>query len=351
MAIDLEAAREFALKVWKYREGEAVSLLIHLGDRLGLYAALEDGVPRTAVELADETGLDERWVREWLAGQAAADLVERDAEGNYRMGPEARAVLVDEESLLFAAGGFSGGRPPELVDRIAGAFQTGIGLPYGEMDEAIAIQIDRMNGAWLRDFLVNAVIPLLDGVTTKLENGAKVADVGCGGGVAIEALARRYPESSFEGIDSSGHAIRRAESRLADLPNATAVLSDGDGLAATGDYDLVMTLDMLHDAPRPGSIAAAVRQALAPDGAWLIKDIRCGPTFESNLKNPVHAMMYGFSIETCLISATSTPDGAGLGTLGLHPDRLESLVRDAGFTSFRTHDPRDPVNLYYEVRI
>ncbi|MDH4365775.1 MAG: hypothetical protein OEY70_16995, partial [Acidimicrobiia bacterium] len=107
----------------------------------------------------------------------------------------------------------------------------------------------------------------------------------------------------------------------------------------------------LHDMPRPDRAAAAIRRAIQPDGTWLIKDIRSSGSFEKDRRNPMLAMFYGFSVASCLQSALSEPGGLGLGTLGLHPERAEQLVRDAGFGSFTTHDFNDAANLYYEARI
>ncbi len=350
MTFDQDKARAFALKVWKYKEGEVVSLMIHLGDRLGLYAALRGGVPATPDDLAGRTGLDARWVTEWLLGQAAAGVLDRDVDGAYSMSAETEQVMVDDESLLFAAGAFSGGTAPDIVDQIADSFRTGRGFTYGGMDRATARQIDRMSGAWLRTFLIDSVFPLLEGVQAKLERGANVVDIGCGGGIALEAIASAYPLGRYQGLDTSRHAITLAEDRVASMDNVTVSLIAGEDLDASHPYDLAMTLECLHDAPRPDLIARAVRLALKPDGTWLIKDIRCGPSYESNAANPVLAMMYGFSIISCLASGTSVTGGAALGTLGLPPTAVESLVKDAGFSDFRVHDLEDPVHLYYEVR-
>ncbi len=351
MGFDMDAARAFALKVWRFKEGEVVSVMIHLGGRLGLFRAMADGSLHTSTSLAAATDLDERWVREWLDGMAAAGLVDRSADADYSISPEAVAVLVAEDSLLYAVGGFAAGVAPEVIDLIVESFRTGHGFEYGDMDEATARQVDEMNGAWMHQFLVPVVIPMLDGVREKLLGGGTALDVGCGGGMALAALATEYPDATFRGVDTSGFAITLAHERLGDVPNATADLVAGEDVGAEDRYDLVMTLDMLHDAPRPDRVAAAVRRAMREDGTWLIKDMRCGPDYESNARNPLRAMMYGFSITSCLASGTSTPDGAGLGTLGLHPGKVEEIARAAGFSTFEVHDLPDPTHLYYEIRI
>ena len=112
----------------------------------------------------------------------------------------------------------------------------------------------------------------------------------------------------------------------------------------------MLTFDCLHDMTRPDAAAAAIRRAIADDGTWLVKEIRCDDTWAGNRRNPMLAMFLGFSITSCMSSALSEPDGAGLGTLGLPPRALEQLARDAGFTRFRMHDFEDPANLYYEIR-
>ena len=349
--MNLDDARAFALKVWKFKEGELVSIMIHLGDRLGLYAAMADGLRCTPTSLAEATGLDQRWVHEWLHGQAAAGLIDRDAESGYALTPEALAVLVEQDSLLYAVGGFTAGIAPKIIDQVADSFRTGRGFTYGEMDEATARQVDRTNGAWFRQFLIPVVIPLLDGVSDKLRASGTALDIGCGGGVALEALAAEYPEAKVRGVDTSGYAVALARERLAELGNAEVELVAGEDIVGESEYDLIMTLDMMHDAPRPDLIAESVRGAVKDDGTWLVKDMRCGPSFESNARNPLQALMYGYSISSCLASGTSAPDGLGLGTLGLHAEKLEEIVSAAGFSSVTVLDLIDPTHLYYEIRL
>jgi len=346
---DQDAARAFALKVWQYKQGEIVAATVHLGDRLGLYPALYEAGPTTAEALAAKVGLDERWVREWLLGQAAAGLIERSREGEHWMTPEQAAVLVDEDSLLFATAAFAGGLAPEEFVRIEQSFKDGIGFTYGDMGIEQARQIDRTNAAWLRDFLPDVVIPLLDGVSAQLREGARVLDIGCGGGVALEGLADRYPAGEYVGIDQSGPAVAVATERFAGRGNVHVREEVGENLDGSDKFDLIMTLDCMHDMGRPDLTAKAIKEALADGGTWLVKDMRCGPTFESNARNPVLALMYGYSVTSCLASGTSTRDGLGLGTLGLDPATLQRLATDAGFTGFEQLETPDPVHYYYRI--
>ena len=342
-----------AYQVWTYKQGEMVSLLIHLGDRLGLYRAMWGAGPVSSQELADRTGLHERWVREWLQGQGAAGLLVWHDDDRFELSDAAAAVLADEDnSLFFAAGAFGSPPAPDFVDDLAGAFESGIGLPYDRQGPAGAHRTERMLGPWSRLALVRTILPALDGVVDKLEAGGTCADIGCGAGVALVAMAERFPRSRFHGYDISRHAIERAGELVAEagLDNVELHLAGADSLPGEATFDLVLTFDCLHDMTEPTTTIAAIRRAVRADGTWLVKDIRAATAARDNLKNPMAAMMYGFSISSCMSSAMSEPGGLGLGTLGLPPELLAQFATDAGFTRFRVLDFDEPANLYYEVR-
>jgi 2-polyprenyl-3-methyl-5-hydroxy-6-metoxy-1,4-benzoquinol methylase len=354
--LDDDAIRLMAFRVWGYKQGEQVSLLIHLGDRLGLFRALAGAGPVTSDELAERAGLDPRWVREWVWAMAAAELVEHDPGGGtdrFELTRAGKAVLVDEDSsLFFAAGAFSTPPPPDLVDDYAECFRTGVGLPYDRLGPNGAHRTERMLGPWARLALVPVVLPMLDGIVDRLEAGADVCDVGCGSGVALEAMARAYPASRFTGYDPSRHAVERARVKMADagLDNVEIVHARAEDLPSEPSYDLVLTFDCLHDMTHPDEALRAVRRSLRDDGTLLVKEIRCADTLEQNRANPMLAMMLGFSITSCMSSATSEPGGMGLGTVGLPASRLQALAAEAGFSRFRSHDPGEPSNVYYELR-
>jgi len=366
--LDPDELKAFSFRVWNYKKGEMVSLMIHLGDRLGIYRAMDGAGPMTSAELASKTGLQERWLREWMRGQAAAELLDyQPAEGSHPAGSDSAdeqdgrfelsaygtAVLADEDSsLAFASGAFTGGTPPEISEKLADAFRTGIGLSYEEMGPNAAHRTERMLGTWIRLALVPQIIPALDGIHEKLSAGAVVADVGCGSGLALIAMAEAYPNSTFVGYDPNSHGIERGREHVAEreLTNVEFNVAGGESLPDEPRFDFLLTFDCIHDMPHPSTVIKAIRKAIRPDGTWLIKDIRSKPRFEDNLGHPMLAMLYGFSVSACMSSALSEPDGAGLGTLGFNPEVAEKMVREAGFTRFAEHDFSDPANLYYEVR-
>ena len=350
---DPKALGRFALKVWKYKEGEMVSLMIQLGDKLGLYKSLAGAGQVTPADLAERTGLHQRWLTEWLRSQAAAGLIASTDGDQFELTGEGVKVLADEEdSLHFACGTFARNNPPDYVDRLCEAFRSGIGLSYDQLGPSAAHSTERTLGPWSRIALVPKILPALDGVVDKLLTGAVAADVGCGAGVALTTVAAAFPASTFHGYDLSNHAIDRAAARVEEmgLTNVELHRARGEALPDEPVFDLVLTFDCLHDMTNPAGTMHAIRQAIRSDGTWLIKEIRGHPSFADNVRNPLAAMMYASSVASCMSSALSEPDGAGLGTLGLHRELCETMTRDAGFDRFTVHDLDDPANLYYEVR-
>lgn len=353
MELDEAEVGAYAFRVWGYKQGELVSLLIHLGDRLGLYRALDAAGPVTAASLAAATGLHERWLLEWLRAQAAAELLQSPDGEHFELSPAGAAVLArEDEHLRFAAGAFTAPLDPSVVDELADAFRTGRGLPYDRLGPSGAHRTERMLGPWARLALVPAIVPALDGVHERLTAGIRVADIGCGAGVALTSLAAAYPASTFHGYELSRHALERARARVAEAGLTNVELFDrrAEDVPAGADYGFVLTFDCLHDMTRPADAIAAIRAAIAEDGTWLIKDIRCDESWSTNRQNPMLAMFLGFSVTSCLSSALSEPDGAGLGTIGFPPQVAERMVREAGFGSFEVRDFDDPANLFYVVR-
>jgi 2-polyprenyl-3-methyl-5-hydroxy-6-metoxy-1,4-benzoquinol methylase len=352
--VDQDRIKGFMFHVFKQLEGAVVSGMIYLGDRLGLYKAMNELGTCTSEDLAGKTGLHERWLREWLRGQAAAKLVSHRGEGRFELTPEAALVLAVEESPVFSAGSF-GGLPAQfaVLEQLPACFRSGIGLPYDAQGCEGNRGVERGFAPWYRSMLLSVALPALDGVVPRLQAGAKVADVGCGAGVALIEMAKAFPRSEFHGYEISEHALALAEQNRTEAGLANLRFHDvrHDGMPLDASFDFITCFDCLHDMARPDLAIQAIRASLKPDGTWLIADINSKETFEENLeRNPMVAMMYGFSVMSCMSSALSEPDGLGLGTLGFTEQVARTMATNAGFTRFRRHDFDNPMNAYYEVR-
>ena len=341
------------LELFRIKQGEMVAAMMHLGTRLGLWQALRESEPCTSDELAGATGLRERWVREWLHGMAATELVQHD-DGRFALTPEARVALTDSDHWSYMPGVFGPPMTHREIERTAAAFRTGVGMTWAEHGDHACHMQCAMSAARQESFLVPVVLAAFEGATDRLRSrGGLIVDVGCGAGVAARLLASSFPEAAVVGIDPSERAIAtaRADARAAGLENLAYERGTFDDLDRFGPVDLLLTLDVLHDLPRPqDAIAAAIRN-LAGDGWWLVADIKGRGDLESNRKIPVLPYMYAMSVFYCMSSSLSEPEGAGLGTLGMYPDRLEEMVTSAGFTRFTRHEVElDPTNWYYEIR-
>jgi SAM-dependent methyltransferase len=352
--LDPDRLKHYLKHVFDQMAGATAAALIFLGDRMQLFGALAEHGPATSQELAERTGLDERWLREWMQGLGANGLLEYHGDGRFGLSAEGRVVLADESHPAFGAGMFAQlPKQMAVLEHLPESFRTGIGLPYDALGTEGAESIERGFAPWYRNLLVPYALPRLDGVVKKLEEGAKVADVGCGSGVALLLMADAYPSSAFHGFELSQHALERARSNLRSSRCGNVEFHDVRKAEMPQDasFDFIVTFDCLHDMTRPDRVIESIRGALKPDGTWLIADIKAHGTYEENVEaNPMAGMMYGFSVLTCMSSALSEEGGLGLGTLGFHEGVARSMCEKAGFTRFARAAIDHPVNAFYEVR-
>lgn len=332
--------------------GAAISgLLLHIGDRLGLYKAMDGAGPMTSSELAHRTGTNERYVREWLGNQTAGGYVVYDpTEGTYDLPAEHAMVLANDSSPTFLAGAF------EVIascyadhEVFVDAFRTGAGVAWPEHDERLFSGVVRLFRPSYAAHLVQEWLPALDGVIDKLRSGATVADVGCGWGASTMIMAQAFEHSAFAGFDPHPRSIEAARlaaeqaglQQRARFDIATAKDFPGEG------YDLVCMFDALHDMGDPIGAAQRVRQAMAPDGTLLLVEPNAGDALEDNL-NPVGRTYYGLSTVVCTPGSLAQEVGLGLGAQA-GERRLASLLREAGFSHVR-RVAETPFNIVLEAR-
>ncbi len=233
------------------------------------------------------------------------------------------------------------------------SFRTGLGHDYDSHGPEAAVGIERSFEPWNLANLLPVVLPALEGVTDRLAAGTSVADVGCGAGGALLLMAGAFPSSRFRGYDISRYALAHAEVKraAAGASNVSFVDPREEPLPHDGSVGLITTFDCIHDMTHPFEMMQALRGAIADDGTWLLVDIKAHDSFALNAtKNPMASLMYGISVLSCMSSAMSAPDGAGLGTLGLSAAKAEEMARAAGFSRFRRLDVDHPVNAFYEIR-
>lgn len=325
--------------------------MISLGDRLGLYKALAAGGPATSAELAARTGTVERYVREWLSANAAGGYVEYEpGTGRFSLSPEQEIALVDESSPYCILGGFeliaaASRAEPAIAER----FKSGEGFSWGAHDTRLFEGTERFFRPGYAANLVASWIPALDGVEAKLQAGAKVADVGCGHGASTIVMARAYPNSTFVGFDGHGPSIDRANEAAREAGVADRVrfeVADATSFPGEG-YDLIAHFDALHDMGNPVDSGRRVREALAPDGTWLIVEPFANDRLEDNL-NPIGRVFYGASTLLCTPHAISE---GGASTLGGQAGEagIRDVAERAGFRRFR-RATETPFNLVLEAR-
>lgn len=322
-----------------------------LGDRLGLYKALADG-PMSPAELARKTGTDERYVREWLASQAASGFVEADAGGErFHMTEEQVFALATEGSPAFIPGAYQVALGAlKAVPKLEKVFRTGLGFGWHEHDPWLFEGTERFFRPGYVANLVSSWIPALEGVDARLKAGARVADVGCGHGASTIILAQAYPEARLTGFDYHAPSIdwaRRAaqDAGVGDRVNfevAPAQSYPGH------DYDLVTFFDCLHDMGDPVGAARHVRESLAPGGCWMIVEPYANDALKDNL-NPVGRVFYSASTLICTPASKSQEVGLALGAQA-GEKRLRAVAAEGGFQHFR-RATETPFNLVFEARI
>ena len=320
-----------------------------IGNRLGLYRALAE-CPATPQQFAERTGYNERYLTEWLRGQAAGGYVSYDAAtGEFSLTPEQAFCLADPNgpnvsAAFVAVLGYLRAEP-----QLAGAFRTGAGVGWHEHHEDVFVGCDAFYRPGYVANLVPSWIPALDGVDAKLTVGARVADLGCGLGSPSVLLAEAYPNSTIVGSDYHTESIDLARKKAAEAGVSDRVSFEvATAQTFTGsNYDLVTTFDALHDMGDPVGAARRVRESLAPDGTWLLVEPFAGDNVEENL-NPVGRLYYAGSLFLCVPNGLSQAGGYALGGQA-GESAIRQVTAEAGFTRFR-RAAQTPFNLVYEVR-
>lgn len=348
-SFDAATADAFVERVGAILDGGAVAIMLSVGHRTGLFDTMAALPPASSQTIAERAGLTERYVREWLAVLVMADVVLYDPDSRtYRLPPEHSACLTTDAPL----GNFSGfGQHIALLgqvqDRAIECFRKGGGTSYQDYPCFHQIMAEDSNQTVVAQ-LFDVILPLVPGLMQQLENGIAVMDAGCGRGVALLEMARRYPRSFFTGYDLCDDAIEYAQARVAEegLANIGYEQRDLSTYDESERYDLVTTFDAVHDQKDPQTLLHALHAALKPGGVHLMQDIGASASLENNRDFPLSALLYAVSCFHCM-PVSLGQGGVGLGTMWGW-ETAQAMLQRAGYADIQRHClPHDPVNVWF----
>ncbi|HXW84662.1 MAG TPA: class I SAM-dependent methyltransferase [Candidatus Binataceae bacterium] len=349
--LDWNRIRSFSQKVSIDLGAAMLAPLSYIGDRLGIFRALAESGPVTSVELAEKTGLSERYLREWLSAMAAAEYLAYDsASRRFSMPAEHAMVLARDESPFFL-GGFVQATLPNLsvAPKVMDAFRTGRGVAQTEYPAEVFESMERMSAGMYRHHLLKRWLPVMPQVIKSLEDGGSYLDVGCGSGRAAIAIANAFPKAQVYGYDAHAVSLERARANakaagLADRIHFEVV--DGTRLPAS-KFDFISTFDVVHDSVDPPALLRSIRAALRPGGSYLMVEVNVSSKVEDNI-GPMGRMMYSMSTLYCM-SVSLGGGGMGIGAC-MGEEKARELCLGAGFTQFRRLPVDDLFSILYEVR-
>jgi SAM-dependent methyltransferase len=342
------AAEEFAGRLLGLYTGATLTYLIDVGRRTGLLEAAAAG-PAGSQDLAARAGLAERYVREWLAAMVTGGIVEYEpATGRYWLPGERAACLTGPGVDNLAPLAYLTVVLAKHVPAVSEAFRGGGGVAYSAYLPELHDVMEAVWGPIYDELLVDRIVPLAPGLAGKLTHGTRAADVACGTGRALMALAAAYPASTFIGFDLDSTAIERARTRAAErnLANLSFETRDAATLTVADPFGAVFVFNALHDQAAPAAVLRRIHDALAPGGTLILNEPRLSSNLEDNLANPLAPFVYAVSTLHCL-TVSLAEGGAGLGT-AFGEQTARRLLTDAGFGPTTVHDaPGDPGNAVF----
>jgi len=352
---DSAKAETFAGRLLTVLNQGALCLMISIGHRTGLFDTLCGLEPSTSNEIALKAGLSERYVREWLGAMVTSKVIEVDAATNrYRLPQEhaaflTRAAGADNMALFAQYVGLLGG----VEDEVVACFEKGGGVPYEKFPRFHAVMAED-SGQSVLSALQSDILPLVAGLTERLEKGIHVLDIGCGRGRIMNRLAELYPKSRFTGMDLSSDAVlhawkEAADRRLRNVEYMVADVSHFDEQAEREVFDLIATFDAVHDQAKPLQVLKGIHRALKKDGVYLMQDIRGSSHVHKNIDHPLGTLLYTISCMHCM-TVSLAQGGEGLGAMW-GEEKTREYLQSAGFRSIETHQlSHDIQNNWYVVK-
>jgi SAM-dependent methyltransferase len=349
---DQSRVDQFAEKLLGILNGGGLALMISLGHRTGLFDMMAGRPPAGSQEIATVAGLEERYVREWLGAMVTGGIVVFDpAERTYQLPAEHAALLTSAATPNNMASVMQWiSVLGHVEDQVLERFRSGGGVPYECFHRFHEVMADE-SGQTVVAVLIDAILPLVPGLTGRLTEGIDVLDVGCGSGRALCLMAEHFPRSRFTGYDLCDEAVlsARAEAQSRGLTNVRFERKDVAGMDEPSRFDLVTAFDIVHDQARPADVLAGIRRALKSTGTFLMQDIRASSHLERNMDHLLGPFLYTISTMHCM-TVSLAQGGAGLGTAWGTELALQ-MLREAGFADVTVSElPHDILNNYYVAR-
>ncbi len=349
--LDFGKAKEVAQKVMGDVGAVMHGMLSFIGDRVGLFKAMMDAGALTVDQLAARSGLNTRYVREWLSAMAAAGYVEYDAGAQtYLLTPEYAAALADEDSPFFIGSYFQMAQAAAMVaPEVAQAFRSGAGVLQAQYPAGFFEAAERNSNTRYKHKLLRKWIPAMPQVVEVLQGGGTAADIGCGGGRAAIMIAQAFPKARVTGFDIHAASIERAR-RNAEAAGVRGrvsfELTNGTQLPQRA-FDFAATFDVVHDAVDPVGLMDAIRRSLREDGTYLVQELNLSGELSDNLR-PLGKMAYSVSTLYCMTTSLAQ-GGAGIGA-AMGEAKARELAAAAGFSRFARLPVQDDFAVLYELR-
>ena len=326
----------------------ALSLMISIGHRTKLFDVISESPNSSSNDIALKAGLNERYVREWLAALVTSKIIDYDPSSNlYSIYKEKADLLTRNGSFNFATSMQFIPVMAQVEDQILHCFENGGGVPYESFHRFHDVMAEESNQTVLSE-LIDGILPIVPGLVDKLKQNIKVLDVGCGSGRAINLMAKTFPSSHFIGYDFSSEAIRNAknESLKLGISNASFQKQDASNFDYNEEFDFITAFDAIHDQANPEKVLKNIRNSLKSDGVFLMQDIAGSSKLENNMTHPLAPFLYTISCLHCMTVSLAL-DGKGLGAMW-GKELATKMLKDAGFSSVEVKQlPHDPMNYFY----
>ncbi len=349
--LDQARAEEFAERMVGVLNEGSIALMTSIGYRTGLFDVMAGLPPSTSEQIASAASLNERYVREWLGAMVVGRIVKHDPEnGTYHL-PQEHAAFLTRAASPENIAAFAQYIPllGSVEDGIVESFKNGGGVPYSAFPRFHEVMAED-SGQTVVSALIDSILPLVPGLTERLEKGIDVLDVGCGSGRALNLMARTFPNSRFVGYDLSEEAIARARAEAEEhtITNAQFEVKDVATLDEEARYDLITTFDAVHDQADPAAVLKGIANALKDDGVYLMQDIAGSSHHHHNLDHPIGPFLYTISTMHCM-TVSLAQGGAGLGAMW-GEEKAKEMLKEAGFKEVKIEQlPHDFQNYYYYI--